>query len=257
MANAGQNEFQPPQTTTKLTSPTANAPEESSREFHAAEVPGQATIRESTLEKNATLDMVEKYAREHNPAIRSAWEAWRAARTRTTIDRSYENPMIDYMPDTYNMAETRAGPQTGGVAFSQAIPFPGKLTIRGKAAGEQAEAAYENMIAVVQETLRKVWTAYADYYFADRALEVNEETTVLARQFEQIVEAKYKVGKVPEQDVIQSQEQISRLAAKSVDFTQQRNTALGAVNTLLDRAPRAPIGTPVEMGASRAQGAAW
>ena len=90
--------------------------------------------------------------------------------------------MVTYMPDTGNMAETRAGPQTNGIGVSQAIPFPGKLTLRGKIADQQAEAVREKLAAVTQETLRKIWGAYARFYFAERALEVNAASTVLARQ---------------------------------------------------------------------------
>ena len=206
---------------------------------------GSASAR--NLEQNPSLDIVERYATEHNPAIRAAFYAWQAALQRITQERSYENPMVTYMPDTGNMAETRAGPQTNGLGVSQAIPFPGKLTLRGKIADQQAEAVREKLAAVTQETLRKIWGAYARFYFAERALEVNAASTVLARQFEAIAEAKYKVAKVPEQDVIQAQEEISRLATQRVDFDQQRNTAMGVLNTLLDRAPRAPLGRPMEM----------
>jgi outer membrane protein TolC len=81
---------------------------------------------------------------------------------------------------------------------------------------------------------------YAAYYLADRSLGVNRETTQLARQFETIAEAKYKVEKVPEQDVIQSQVEVSQLAVQQVDLLKARNTALADLNALLDRNSRAP-----------------
>jgi outer membrane protein TolC len=210
---------------------------------------GGGEVSVSQLETNPTLDVVQRYVVQHNPAIRAAEEAWEAAQKRIVIDRAYENPMIEYMPDTYNMAETRAGSQTSGAGVSQAIPFPGKLTLRGKIAGHEAEAARENLGAVVQETERRVWMSYASYYLADRSLEVNGETAQLARQFETIAEAKYKVGKVPEQDVIQSQVEVSQLAVQRVDLQKALNTAIGDLNTLLDRDPRAPMGKPDELGA--------
>ena len=199
------------------------------------------------LEHNLSLDIVERYATEHNPSIRAAFYAWQAALQRITQQRSYENPTVTYMPDTGNMAETRAGPQTNGFGISQAIPFPGKLTLSGKVAEEQAKAAQESFSVVSQETFRRLWVAYAQFYFAERALEVNAESTVLARQFAAIAAAKYKVAKVPEEDVIQAQEEISRLATQRIEFDRQRNTAVGALNTLLDRTPRAPLGRPMEM----------
>lgn len=208
-----------------------------------------AHVSDSELEANPTVDAVQRYAVEHNPAIRAAQKAWEAAQQSIVIDRSYENPMVEYMPDTYNMAETRAGSQTGGGGFSQAIPFPGKLTLKGRIASQEALAARENLRAVVQEIERRVWTSYAAYYLADRSLAVNGETTQLARQFETIAEAKYKVGKVPEQDVIQSQVEVSQLSVQRVDLRKARNTAVGDLNTLLDRDPRAPLGKPDELAA--------
>jgi outer membrane protein, heavy metal efflux system len=250
LAVAGQSGIPGQVATASLLAPPA-APRAATAPETAA--PGMAAgpaVGESELARSPRLDRVERYAAEHNPAIRAARQAWRAAESRITVERSYDNPTVEYMPDTGNMAETRAGPQTNGVAVSQSIPFPGKLTLKGEIAGQQAQAARENLQAVIQETMRKVRRSYADFYYAERGLEVNADTTVLARQFEEIADAKYQVGKVPEQDVIQAQEVLSRLATQKVDFTQRRNSASGALNTLLDRAPRAPLGKPVEMAAS-------
>jgi outer membrane protein, heavy metal efflux system len=210
-------------------------------------------VSASDLEHSPSLETVQRYASEHNPAIRAAFYTWQAALQRITQARSYQNPMVTYMPDTGNMAETRAGPQTNGFGISQTIPFPGKLTLSGRIADQQAQAARENLTAIVQETLRGVRRAYAQFYFAERALEVNADSTALARQFENIAEAKFKVAKVPEEDVIQGQEEISRLATERVNFVEQRNTAMGALNTLLDRAPRARLGRPAKMATAELQ----
>ncbi len=207
---------------------------------------------ESDLKRHSSLEAVQAYAAGHNPEIRAAREAWQASQRSITIDRSWENPMVEYMPDTYNMAETRSGPQTTGFGVSQEIPFPGKLTLKGRIADQKARAALENLKAVEQEIARRVRARYADYYYAERALEVNAETTLLTRQFESIAQAKYRVGKVSEQDVIQAQEQLSLLAAQRIDFEKARNVALGALNALLDRPARAKIGRPREMGVGQA-----
>lgn len=209
-------------------------------------IPGQ-----STLEDHPSLETVERYAQAHNPALRAAFYAWRAAYQRITQERSYQNPMVNYMPDTGNLGETRAGPQTNGVGFSQAIPFPGKLTLKGKVAGEQAQATLQKLYAATQELRRQVWNDYADFYLADRSLEVNAATTRLLRQFESIAQAKFRVGTAPEQDVIQAQEELSRMAVQRIDFEAQRQSARGALNALLERPPWAPIGSPEELHARR------
>jgi outer membrane protein, heavy metal efflux system len=205
------------------------------------------SVGSADLEHNPSLETVQRYATEHNPAIRAAFYGWQAAEQRITQARSYRNPMVTYMPDTGNLAETRAGPQTNGLGVSQAIPFPGKLTLSGRIASQRAQAAREKLAAIAQETLRQVRRAYAQFYFAERALEVNAESTILARQFESVAEAKFKVGSVPEENLIQGQEEISRLATERVNLVERRNTAVGTLNTLLDRTPDAQLGRPREM----------
>ncbi len=220
------------------------------RAAERSETPSGA-VSESALGRHPSLATVQAYATEHNPAVRAAREAWRASRERITIDRSYDNPTVTYMPDTGNMVQTVAGMEANGFGVSQDIPFPGKLTLKGRIAANQARAALENLKAVEQEVSRRVWARYADYYYAQRALEVNAETTVLVREFESIAQAKYRVGKVSEQDVLEAQQELSLLATQRIDFERERNVALGALNALLDRPARAEIGRPEEMGVGR------
>jgi outer membrane protein TolC len=94
-----------------------------------------------------------------------------------------------------------------------------------------------------------VRASYAEYYLAARSLEVNAETTRLARAFVAIADAKYRVGEAAQQDVIQAQEQLSRLAAERVGFEGDLPAAQGALNALLDRPPRAPLGPAGELDA--------
>lgn len=217
----------------------------------ASDAEAAATIGEEELETQPSIDLVVRYAIQHNPAIRAARHEWEAARERITQERSYENPLLTYSPDTGNMAETRAGPQGNGVAFSQALPFPGKLTLRGKIADQQAQATYERLQATIQEVSRQTRARYAEYYLAARSLDTNADTTELMRQFAAIADQKYRVGTAAQQDVILAQEQLSRLAAERIVFDGSQETALGALNALLDRAPRAPVAAPGELAAKQ------
>jgi cobalt-zinc-cadmium efflux system outer membrane protein len=208
-----------------------------------------AAVSENDLISHLSLDIVERYAVAHNPAIRTAHQALEAARQRIPQARSYDNVEVAYMPDTKNMPETRAGPEETGIGFAQRIPFPGKLTLRGRVAQQEAEAAREALEATTQEIRRQVGTSYADYYLAARSLEVNGTTTTLAREFAAIARAKYQVGTAPQQDAIHAQEELSLLAAERVAFQGDLPMAQGALNALLDRPPRAPLGPPGELDA--------
>lgn len=209
--------------------------------------PGAVT--EADLLARPSLEVVVQYAIEHNPRIRAVRFEWEGAKERITSQSWYENPMVTYMPDTGAMAETRAGPQMQGVEVSQAIPFPGKLTLRGRVEQARAEATYQVHGATIQEISRQVRARYADYYLAGRALVINDETTALTRQFADVAQAKYRVGTAAQQDVILAQEHLSRLTAERVVAEGDFETAIGALNALLDRPPRAPLGPPTDLEA--------
>jgi len=211
--------------------------------------PATAPMTEEDLVARPSLDGLVQYAVEHNPAIRAARFEWEATKQRVTSQSWYENPMVAYLPDTGAMPETRAGPQVQGVEVSQAIPFPGKLTVRGRVEESRAAATQQMLEATIQEISRQVRARYADYYLAARSLVINDETTGLTQQFADIAAAKYQVGTAAQQDVILAQEQLSRLTAERVAFEGESEIAIGALNALLDRPPRAPLGPPGELEA--------
>ena len=206
--------------------------------------PGPA---ESDLLSRPSPERLVGYATEHNPAIRAARAEWEAAKERITAQSWYENPVVTYTPDTGAMAETRAGPQQNGIEVAQAIPFPGKLTLRGRVEQARADATYQMLQSAIQEVSRQVRARYADYYLAAHSLEVNQETRDLTRQLAEVAAARYRVGTAAQQDVILAQSQLTRLAAERVGFEADLQTALGSLNALLDRPPRAELGPPGEL----------
>jgi len=207
------------------------------------------SVDELALKHKPTLAAVQRYALQHNPAIKTADYRWKAAQQRVTQERSYKNPMITYVPDTGSNAETRAGQVGDTVALSQALPFPGKLTLKGKIAREQADAAHQGVQAALDEVSSQARRRYADYDFAFRSLDMNAETMELVREFVALAETKYRVGKAAQQDVILAQERLSRLATERVVFEGSRERALGALNAVLNRAPRASVGEPIGLEA--------
>jgi cobalt-zinc-cadmium efflux system outer membrane protein len=232
-----------------LLAPATLAAGSSSADGGSVAPPESPPVTEADLEAAASLPTLESYAVQHDPAIEAARQASIAARERVPQMRSYENPEVGYSPDTGRMPQTRAGPQEQAVNLSQRIPFPGKLRLRGRVAEEQAGASQEALDAMTQEVVRRVRVAYADYYLAFRSLDVIDTTTKLAREFVSIAEARYRVGASPQQDVIRAQEELSRIAAERVGAEADRQSALGGLNAVLDRAPRAPLGPPEELHA--------
>jgi outer membrane protein TolC len=128
-----------------------------------------------------------------------------------------------------------------GVEAMQMLPYPGKLKLRGEIASKEADAGSSDLEAVRRRVTADVKTAYFEYWFYDKALKTTLKDKDLLTKLSQIAEARYRVGKGIQQDVLRSQVEISLLLQRLTVLQQQRNTSQARLNTLLARSPEAPL----------------
>jgi outer membrane protein TolC len=123
----------------------------------------------------------------------------------------------------------------------QMLPYPGKLKLRGEIASKEADAGSSDLEAVRRRVTADVKTAYFEYWFYDKALQTTLKDKDLLTKLSQIAEARYRVGKGIQQDVLRSQVEISLLLQRLTVLQQQRNTSQARLNTLLARSPEAAL----------------
>ncbi len=78
-----------------------------------------------------------------------------------------------------------------------------------------------------------------------KAIQTTLKDEDLLTKLSQIAEARYRVGKGVQQDVLRSQVEISLLLQRLTVLQQQRNTSQARLNTLLARSPEASL-SPAE-----------
>ena len=127
------------------------------------------------------------------------------------------------------------------------LPFPGKLSLQGKIADREAEAAYWDYESVRRRVVADVKTAYYDYSFYTKAIETTQRDKDLLDKLSKISEARYRVGKGVQQDVLRSQVEISLVEQRLTVLEQQRSTAEAKINTLLFRDPEAALPAPATL----------
>lgn len=129
-----------------------------------------------------------------------------------------------------------------GVA--QKFPFPGKLSLKERAALFEAEIAQqlflEAQLKTIAETKRLWWQLFA----LDRSLEKLEEAKTLLEQFLRVAETRYRVGRGLQQDVLLAQLELSRLADREVELLRRRRDLETQLNVLLDRPATSRIELP-------------
>ena len=91
------------------------------------------------------LEALVQEALENNPGVQSALRRVEAWRRRVPQSRSFPDPVVGvgWMGEIRPFSLMRNDPSSfRSITARQKIPFPGKLKLRGKIAGREAEAAW-------------------------------------------------------------------------------------------------------------------
>lgn len=196
------------------------------------------------------LDDAVREALRNNPALQSALHAAQAQRRRVPQARGFTDPTVSigWMGNiTPFSVQTNDPSSYRGLAAMQELPFPGKRKLRGGIAGKEADAAQADYEGVRRRLTAEVKTAYYDYWYYDKALQITLQNKNLLQKLSQIAQARYRVGKGIQQDVLKSQVELSLLLQKLTLLQQQRATAAARLNELLGRLPEQPLAPPAEV----------
>jgi outer membrane protein TolC len=196
------------------------------------------------------LDDAVREALQDNPSLQSALHTAQAERRRVPQASSFPDPTfaVSWMGNIEPFSVQTNDPSSyRGLAATQELPFPGKRRLRGEIAGKEADAAQADYEGVRRRLTAEVKSAWYDYWYYDKAMQVTLQNKNLLQKLSQIAEARYRVGKGIQQDVLKSQVELSLLLQKLTVQQQQRATAAARLNALLARPPQQPLPPPADL----------
>lgn len=133
------------------------------------------------------------------------------------------------------------------IGVTQAVPFPGKRSLRKEAAELTAEAAAHSVEEMRLRLIANVRTSWWQLYYLDRALETVDANRSLLRQFIEVATTKYETGKGLQQDVLLAQLELSKLMDREIQLRAiHRNQAI-RLNILMDRLPNEELMLPKQI----------
>jgi outer membrane protein, heavy metal efflux system len=132
------------------------------------------------------------------------------------------------------------------MGVSQMVPFPGKLALREKIAEQEALAATDSVDEARLRLVREVKQGWWRLFYYDRALSLLDEAENFFQQLIDIAQAKYKVGKGAQQDVLLAQLELSKLKSEKLELVSLRHTQNAKINALVDLAVETPSRIPGE-----------
>lgn len=189
-----------------------------------------------------TLQKLVNEAQQNNPQVLAARRAWQAAAQAPSQVSTLPDPevMVEHMTAgtplpfwDYKKVEMTFI----GLGVSQSIPYPGKLRLRGEIARRQADSAGDRLESMRRSIVEQVKTTYYSLASIQKTLEILERDRALIDQMEKIADARYRVGKGSQQDVLKAQLERTKLLRDTAETRQQQGSLQAQIKTLLNRPP--------------------
>ena len=196
-----------------------------------------------------TLTAAVKQGLERNPEIQQLQHRLRAVEAKAKQAPYLEDPQIAFQlggvplsnPTSLNQADANS------IGIRQMLPFFGKLGLKEKIGQREANIAEQELRGKEREIVSMVKMAYADLFMADRSIEILREQLEILRTVIGATEARYRVGRVTQQDVFKAQLEQSEVLNQLIVAEEEISVATVKLNTAMFRPPRTPIQIPKDL----------
>lgn len=196
-----------------------------------------------------TIDALYRAVDSLNPRIAAARASADAARARVPGARRLPDPRLQLATMNRQLPGFELMPTLGmnQVQLSQAFPIPGtgKLGLSGDVAQARADAEGAWVDESAWSQRARAAMAFYDLYQAEQTLAVMGETLQLLEAISGAVNGMYAVGDANQADVLRAQLEIGRLTGQIAEMNAMRRTMATRLNTVLNRPPEMPTGSPV------------
>jgi len=175
-----------------------------------------------------------------NPEVRAARQRVERLREREPQATALPDPMATF---TFGeLAQTAAGQVDYIVGVQQSLPYPGTLDARGEVARQEVVASLHALQGVIDRVVGDVRRAYWSYDGASREIEVLEQSRLLLIQIESAVQARVRVGKAGQADLLRISREVAALENRISEWIRRQQTASAMLGRITSR--RAPAAWP-------------
>ncbi len=213
----------------------------------SAPVVAQSGVSEKTLHNlQSLLDL----ARAQNPELQAMRLEAEAARERVLPAGSLADPRLRVeLQDISRMGEQTPSvlpARVGSTQYTlmQDLPWPGKRALKSQIASADAQAVQGRAELVWQELAAQIKFNYVQWYRAAQQAELASQTLDLMRRLEQIAQWRYAHGLALQQDVLRAQLEQTSMRNELILLESEVAMLRIKLNTLVGRAPDAPLSTP-------------
>lgn len=194
----------------------------------------------SSAEPPTTLADLLAETEKNNPQIQAARHGWQSAKQVPTQVSTLPDPQVVLQQVNVGSPRPFAGYTNSdfsyiGLGFSQDLPYPGKLRLKGEIAQKEADATQQKYESVRRAVMADVKMAYFQLGYLAKRQKILDEDGQLLQQVEQAAESRYRNGMGNQQDVLQAQLERTKLL-REINMNQlEQGKMHAALKNLLNR----------------------
>ncbi len=200
-----------------------------------------------SADETLKLDMMIEEARKNNPEILAAYKRYEASKARIPQAKSLDDPTLGFTFEKIprgTLKLNKTMPDDRMFSLTQALPFFGKLSLKGKIALVESQMAASEYKQKELEVINAVKNAYYDLFMNDREIGLNKQSLILLKSITKTVEARYTVGEITQEELFKLNLEIARLSNTILNLQQEKQAKETRLNTLLNRDSESPLGAP-------------
>ncbi len=188
-----------------------------------------------------TVDRLVNLVLEQNSGIEALVAIEEATKYLIESARSLDDPRFSYgfAPKTIKADNGRGLNQK--IELSQNIPWPGTLAAREKEAIQASKIAHEDVNTMRLRLIALTKSAYAEWYFVNRSLQIHGSTSELLEELRAVAETRYAAGRALQQDVLQAEVEQRNLDRHALVLSRIKRSIQAKINTLLNLNPNSPL----------------
>ncbi len=181
---------------------------------------------------------------EYNPLLQSLVAKINASRAFIPQASAPDDPRLSFEASNIPVGDPSFSrtPMTGmQIYLRQKVPFPGKLRLKKKIAESRATQAEDEHLERLNQLVAEFKGAAHDYSYAINAADISRKTIGRLQALTKALEAKYAVGEVPQQDVLKTKVELSKMHERLIRQDRMADKLASRINTLLNRPAKTPL----------------
>lgn len=181
---------------------------------------------------------------EYNPQLQSLVAKINAARAFIPQASAPDDPRLSFEASNIPVGDLSLSrtPMTGmQIYLRQKVPFPGKLGLKKKIAESREAQAVEEHLEWLNQLLAEFKEAVYDYSYTTNAADISRKTISRLKALTKTLEAKYAVGEVPQQDILKTKVELSKMQERLIQQDKMADILRSRITTLLNRPAKTPL----------------